>query len=291
MIAWPNTLIEDIARRNCVIFLGSGISCNSTNADGEKPKSWRSLLENGANTHIYNTDLKDQINRKVSEGDYLLACELLKRGMGAEPFSDYLKNEYLDKQFDEADIHKTIFELDSRIVISPNIDEIYETYARSQTKGTTIVKTYKDNDITDVIRTGSFLIIKTHGSISHPHEVIFTSNDYAQIRNKYREFYDIINALILTRTFLFLGAGLNDPDIKLLMENYSFRYKYSRKHQFVIPSDAMSSEEETIYSDLLNMNFLKYDRADEHQELKESLVELVAKVSAKRNELSGKQNW
>lgn len=291
MIAWPNTLIEDIARRNCVIFLGSGISCNSTNAGGEKPKSWRALLEYGANTHIDNNDLKDQIIRKVSEGDYLLACDMLKRGMGDGLFSDYLKNEYLDKQFDVAEIHKTIFELDSRIVISPNVDEIYETYARSQTKGTTIVKTYKDNDITDVIRTGSFLIIKTHGSISHPHEVIFTSNDYAQIRNKYREFYDIINALILTRTFLFLGAGLNDPDIKLLMENYSFRYKYSRKHQFVIPSDAMSREEETIYSDLLNMNFLKYDRADEHKELKDSLVELVAKVSAKRNELSGNQNW
>ena len=126
MIAWPNTLIEDIARRNCVIFLGSGISCNSTNADGEKPKSWRVLLENGANKHINNNDLKDQIIRKVSQGDYLLACEMLKRGMGDESFSDYLKKEYLDKRFDEADIHKTIFELDSRIVISPNVDEIYE---------------------------------------------------------------------------------------------------------------------------------------------------------------------
>jgi len=39
------------------------------------------------------------------------------------------------------------------------------------------------------------------------------------------------------------------------------------------------------------MNFLKYDRADEHKELKDSLAELVAKVSAKRNELSGNQNW
>ena len=93
MIAWPNTLIEDIARRNCVIFLGSGISCNSTNADGEKPKSWRALLEYGANKHIDNNDLKDRIIRKVSEGDYLLACEMLKRGMGDESFSDYLKKE------------------------------------------------------------------------------------------------------------------------------------------------------------------------------------------------------
>lgn len=291
MIVWPNSLIEDIARRNCVIFLGSGISCNSKNADGVKPKSWRVLLEHGASTYIGDHALKDLIIKKISEGDYLLACELLKRGMGEEPFSDYLKAEYLDKQFEVATIHKTIFDLDARIVISPNVDEIYETYAKMQTKGSTIVKTYKDNDITDVIRTGSFLIIKSHGTISNAREVIFTSNDYAQIRNKYREFYDIMNSLILTQTFLFLGAGLNDPDIKLLMENYSFRYKYSRKHQFVIPSDAMSNEEERIYSDLLNMNFLKYDRSDEHKELKDSLVDLVALVSAKRDELSKKQNW
>lgn len=291
MITWPNTLIEDIARRNCVIFLGSGISCNSTNAQGERPKNWKSLLEYGADTHITNCDLKDQIHKKVDERDYLLACEMLKRGMGDEAFSDYIKSEYLTKRFEVADIHKTIFELDSRIIISPNVDVIYETYATSQTQGTTIVKTYTDNDITDVIRTGSILIIKNHGKISNPHEVIFTANDYAQIRNRYREFYDIINALILTRTFLFVGAGLHDPDIKLLMENYSFRYKYSRKHQFVIPSDEMSIDEENIYSDLLNMNFLKYDRSNEHKELKDSLAELVNKVNEKRDELSRNQNW
>lgn len=291
MIAWPNSLIEDIARRNCVIFLGCGISCNSINATGEKPKNWKSLLQCGANRYITNNGLKSQILNKVSENDYLLACEMLKREMGDESFSDFIKEEYLTKRFDVADIHKTIFELDSRIIISPNVDEIYETYAKNQTQGTTIVKTYTDNDITDVIRTGSYLIIKTHGTISNPHDVIFTANDYAQIRNKYREFYDIINALILTRTFLFLGAGLYDPDIKLLLENYSFRYKYSRKHQFVIPSDAMSIEEEKIYSDLLNMNFLKYEKINEHQELKDSLKDLVMKVNAKREVLSRNQSW
>ena len=39
-ISWPNSLINDIARRRCVIFLGSGISRNSVNATGLHPKTW-----------------------------------------------------------------------------------------------------------------------------------------------------------------------------------------------------------------------------------------------------------
>lgn len=47
MIDWPEKLIQDIARRRCVLFLGSGVSANSINADGERPKTWREVLESG----------------------------------------------------------------------------------------------------------------------------------------------------------------------------------------------------------------------------------------------------
>ena len=46
--------------------------------------------------------------------------------------------------------------------------------------------------------------------------MVFTRNEYADARNKYRDFYSIIEALAITHTFLFLGCGLNDPDTRLM---------------------------------------------------------------------------
>lgn len=55
---WPEKLVEDIARRRCVLFLGSGVSANSTNVAGERPKSWAAVLEHGI------TKLTEGVNKK-----------------------------------------------------------------------------------------------------------------------------------------------------------------------------------------------------------------------------------
>ena len=44
MIDWPEYLIEAIARRKSVLFLGSGISANSCNDAGKHPLTWEAFL-------------------------------------------------------------------------------------------------------------------------------------------------------------------------------------------------------------------------------------------------------
>lgn len=41
---WPDNLVDAIARRKCVLFLGSGISANSCNEDGKHPATWEAFL-------------------------------------------------------------------------------------------------------------------------------------------------------------------------------------------------------------------------------------------------------
>lgn len=43
MIDWPEALVEAIARRRCVLFLGSGISANSKNSSGKQPATGKSF--------------------------------------------------------------------------------------------------------------------------------------------------------------------------------------------------------------------------------------------------------
>lgn len=291
MIDWPNNVITDIARRQCILYLGSGVSHNSINAEGKRPMTWRAFLEKGAERNELSSKEKKEIKAKVRSFDYLMACELLKRYLGADAFNDFLDASFKAPRFSEADIHKEIFKLDSRIVITPNFDNIYETYVMNATQGAIVTKNYCDDDIASSIRKRDPIILKLHGSISTPAKTIFSHVDYAKARSEYSGFYQLLNALLLTQTFLFMGAGLNDPDIKLLLENYAFQYKTSRKHYFIIPSNQLSAKEREIYEESLNIKFLLYNSANNHQELTDSIRELNKAVDQARQEMAEQQSW
>ena len=220
-----------------------------------------------------------------------MACELLKRSLNDGRFINLLRDEFQRPGFMVADIHKDIFLLDSRIVITPNFDKIYESYAANEAKGTIITKYYYDSDIVDVLRDDAYVILKIHGCIDSPNQLIFSKLDYVEKRNQYRSFYEILEALALTKTFIFIGAGLNDPDIQLLLENHAFRHKVSHKHYFILPKKYTSSQELKVYSESMNLEFILYDDKLEHKELKDSIKDLISIVDNKRNEIAAARNW
>ncbi len=284
MINWPDSLISDLAEGRCVIFLGSGISNNATNRTGQRPKTWRALLEKAAE-EVVDSKRKKTINACIKRYDYLMACELVKTALGDDRFNDLLRDEFQTPMFLPADIHKDIFNLDAPVVITPNFDKIYDTYVTTEAHGTIPVLNYNSDDIIDNIRSGKPIVLKIHGTIDERRKLIFSKKDYAKARSEYAKFYKLLEALILTKTFLFLGAGLNDPDIQLLLENYSFEYGHTRKHYFVIHDNEYSNDELSVYESTLNLLFLKYDwnrKVKSHQDFLDSVKELVSRVEAKK---------
>jgi hypothetical protein len=75
MIDWPADLIEDLAARRCVLFLGAGVSKNSKNANGERPKDWVEYLKSLA-SRIPDATKRAEIDGCIAEWDLLTACEL-----------------------------------------------------------------------------------------------------------------------------------------------------------------------------------------------------------------------
>jgi hypothetical protein len=135
------------------------------------------------------------------------------------------------------------------------------------------------------------IVLKMHGSIDAPNETIFSRDDYAKARTDYRDFYSVLDALTITNTFLFIGCGLNDPDIRILLEDYRYRFKYSRNHYFTIPKKANPEFVNDVLGDSLNLTFLKYDSTSNHIELTNSLTQLVSAVDLKRSEIAQQQSW
>lgn len=287
MISWPDDLVNDIARRKCVLVLGAGVSKNSVNAGGARPKDWKEFLR----TASENINGKTEIRKQIASGDFLTACELIKKQLGRDDFNTLIRTEFLIPQFQPADIHEYIYNLDSRIVITPNFDKIYDTYANTVSHGSIIVKKHTDGDVADCIRRPEHLIIKIHGSVETADDLIFTRKDYSLARVKYRDFYNIIDALSITHTFCFIGCGTNDPDIRLMLEDYSFKFMQNKKHFIVMAKNIVHNKVLDIISETMSLKPLLYDSKNYHELLTSSIKQLVDLVEIKRNELSGTMKW
>lgn len=293
MISWPSVLVEDLSRRRCVIFLGAGVSKNSRNDAGRAPRNWHEFLS-GAAERLGNVSDKKLSKRLLRERDYLTACEVIKDSMGDEEFISHVESEYLTPGYKSAEIHELIFKLDARIVLTPNFDKIYETYAGNVSEGTVKVKHYYADDVASVIRGRKTdrIIIKMHGTIDEPNKLIFSRKDYVSARSHNRDFYSLLDSLIMTHTFLFVGCGLDDPDIKLLLEDYAHKFRFSRSHYFIARKRAVDSQVARIVEATMKLKILEYSGSGiDHSKLVDSLRDLVVQTEAGRIDLAENQDW
>lgn len=292
MITWPNELIDDIAKRKSVLYLGSGISAASKNDDGKSPATWKEFLEGILNARSEKlATCQNTIEQLLKKENYLMACEIIVKHLGERDFGELVADEFRRPGYHPNELHKIIFSLDSRLVITPNIDKIYDQYATTQSNGTVIIKTYRD-DIARYLRAPDFLIIKAHGTIDDTDHIILTHGQYSKIRNDFAPFYRMLDALLLTHTFIFLGCGMSDPDIQLVLENLNFSFPGCRPHYMVISSNNLSEDELNCVASNRNIEFLKYDNPDNtHSQLLDSLKDLDRKVTEKRQEIAGLVSW
>lgn len=293
MIEWPDLLIDAIARRRCVVFLGSGISANARNIDGKKPPTWAEFLK----TVLINEEkklqnVKDLLEKLINIGDFLMACEVIINNIGERAFAEAVADEFRRPGYKHSDVHKLIFGLDSRIVVTPNVDKIYEQYALHESDSTIVVKFYYDDDIAKYIRSKDYLLIREHGYVDDANKMIFTQKQYNIARCQYRTFYDLMDALILTHTFIFLGCGINDPDIKLVLENSNFSHCGCNPHYFVTEKGSFDLEIAKVLRSNRNLEFLEYNNSDgTHSRLIEDLKKLNEVVDGERKTISDQQSW
>ena len=279
---WPNELKNSLVKQQTVLYLGSGVSHNATDANGNHPKTWRSLIEFAMNNRGLSQDKKDVIQKYLDKEDLVFAGQLLKNMLGEDDFYNFLEGE-LKTNYRYASIHEDLFTLNQKIVVTPNFDTIYDSYAKSNDHTIGVYSYKQANSIVDNIRKIQMVIIKSHGSIDEVRDVIFSYSDYCNARTQYSLFYEVLNSLLTTKTFLFIGAGLNDPDIKMLLEDNKYKYQTLAKHYFVIPNDEIGEYEKTVYEETMGIKFLTFNKANGYEELMISLHSLADYVDGMSN--------
>jgi hypothetical protein len=104
-------------------------------------------------------------------------------------------------------------------------------------------------------------------------------------------FYEILKSLVLTHTFLFIGCGIDDPDIRELFEDVQFAHQRMPHHFMTIPAGEVNEDVMAIATEAMKVRFLQYSPDNGHEELTQSLGELVKLVDAFRDSRVVDRKW
>lgn len=279
MIVWPKTLVTEIARRRCILFLGAGVAASASNANGKRPMEWKAFLNNSA-TLVSEPSKRSAIEKLIDDNRLLLALQAIRKEADAGDYHSLLNECFNDATFEPSDLHKIIFKLDSRLVITTNFDKIYEKHCNAVAQAGFKVLPYYSGSLSDEIRSDTRLIIKAHGSIDEISRMVFTKAEYHEAKESYSSFYAILKALLLTNTCIFIGCGLDDPDVLLILEEVRIAVNSNRPHYALLRSGSFSQYVKDDLISAYNVKALEY--GPDHSNLVKDLEMLFLEVDVAR---------
>lgn len=220
---WSDHLIDRIASGDFVLMVGAGISRSCVNSKGDHPPSWTELLEKMAKSFL-STRTRRLAREALQHSDYLAAAELIRsevRKAGRD--HDYLRlitdatdgGSKAEDQFQPSSLHDTLMRLNPTVIVTTNYDRILERASKSGYN----IHSFESQTLGSDLRQGSPVLVKIHGTVDKPPDVILTRSDYSRLRRDGARALATLQALFLTKPALFVGYGFSDPDIHLVLEN------------------------------------------------------------------------
>jgi hypothetical protein len=274
-INWSDYLIQEIAYRRVILFLGSGISATAKNDAGESPLTWedfitraQALLDNPTPEIL--AFIKDMITQK----NYLMALQVIFNKTDQGKYSHFINEVFSRQNFKSSDVHQYIKDIDCKITITTNFDRIYDILCNEH--GYTTATYMESKKIIINLKSTQNIIIKAHGNIDDIPNIVFTQEQYYRARMENPEFYQLLNSLFLTHTALFLGYSLNDPDINLILENVANSTSPSTPH-YIVVKEGVHEQIKEHWLKSYNMSCIEY--GPNYSDLDDNILKLSTLVS------------
>jgi hypothetical protein len=281
MIEWPTTLVREIVKERCIFFLGAGVSASAKDERGNSPPGWEAFLRSACDL-VGATDKKAAIDALVRERRFLLALQAIKDNADRARYHDFL-NQNFNVPYEPGRLHEVIYDLDAKVVITTNFDKIYEGYCqRYRPGGRALHKVidYNSNALADELRDDTRLLIRAHGSINNVRDMIFTRAEYHAAKRNHAAFYEVMKALFLTNTLIFVGCSLDDPDLLLLLEDVHILGQHEKPHYALIKSGQANPFIVKDWRETYNIEVLEY--GPEYDDLIPNMESLLEGVQEQR---------
>lgn len=287
----PAELVGAVAEGRAILFAGAGVSRGRVRKGAKMVEqylpTWDGLLSEllrhavapGRMTMAEAASMRAAIKKQKHE----FVGETVRRRMGEADYEDALERIFRDPNLQPTDRHDKIVALPFAGILTTNYDKLLESsFARHRGL---LPPTYTFQDAADAAAALSherFFVLKAHGDIDRKDSIVLTKRDYRDITHRQPGYRAVLNAIFITKTVLFVGCGMTDPDITLILETLteSLRGKGPPHYALVPERDAKTAEAE-YWRDFYGIRLLQYDATKGHPEIDQFLAKLKRAVDTK----------
>lgn len=269
----PLPLLDDIAAGKCLPFIGAGFSMNTKLPANSIMPDWPGLTKflaeiAGIPSGLGGPEVASEYERKFGRVQLIEAIRKALHSDEAEPGVSHL----------------AFAQLPFETIYTTNFDLLLEN-ANSQIK-----KPYRSlvGELQMPFHGGPLTtnIVKMHGDIRHEEHMIITKEDYQKYLAEYPVISTHLSAMLITRTALFIGYSLSDPDFEHIRDVIRSRLGRFERMSYILQFNQTESKVNKMLSDNLHVVNLKISKKKSKDE---KLSELFNQIQEELDLRAGRE--
>jgi hypothetical protein len=270
-VAPPAALEQALRARECVVFVGAGLSSGAGLPD------WSELVRRLA------ADLGVQPQPRL---DYLDLAQWYREQFGPSRLAQVVR-ETFGAQGLPTLAHYLLMGLPVRHVITTNYDDLLERALAGLKQHP--VRVLRQEDVAHTGRAGTY-VVKLHGDASHPEDIVISRDDYDEFFQRRPATALLLEGLLLNQAFFFVGYGLRDPNFRQLYSRIARMLRQARRPAFATTFEAGADTGEHLrrqwrHKHLHLVPIAGASLADQEQQLLRFLDRLADQVTMSRPRL------
>jgi hypothetical protein len=271
----PTELTDALKNGRCATFIGAGLSVGAGYPTWEQ--LLKALIERASATGVINPQKKNELEAIAKNpSKWLMVAQEINDLYGRGPFQSELGKVFEETKADVTEAHKLITDIPFKFVVTTNYDQLIENAYFPKFNRIPKIFTHQDTpDFADALWKQDFFILKAHGDLQKKSSIILTEKDYRTVVYSSPGYRALLAAIFTTKTVLFLGASLSDPEIQLLLRSLHDAFQGSGQYHYALVSNADFSETEAgHWRKNYNVCCIRYEASNGHPELVQFLKDV-----------------
>jgi SIR2-like protein len=226
---FPKPVLDDLVTGKWVPVVGAGMSLNATVPTGKKMPLWAGMSKE------LSDELGDFASTSVLDGISAYEHEF-GRARLIERLSDIL----LIREAHPGNAHKEFCTIPFDIVCTTNFDFLLERQYDLTPRY--VYPVVDEEQLSINAGNAGTLLLKLHGDLRHPGRLIVTEADYDGFLTNYPLLATYLSNQLITKTAVFIGYSLDDPDFRQIWHIVSERLGRTRRMAYTIAVSARATD-------------------------------------------------
>lgn len=227
--SFPKPVLDDLVTGRWLPVVGAGMSMNAVLPKGKKMPLWKELGDALA------SQLSDFTASSVLDG-----ISAYEHEFGRARLVKKLIELLHIQDSRPGSAHREFCSIPFDLVCTTNFDFLLE---RQYEQTPRYVHPLIDEEQLSVdIGAAGTLLLKLHGDVHHPSRLVVTESDYDGFLNTYPLIATYLANQLITKTAVFIGYSLDDPDFRQIWNVVSSRLGRNRRPAYTLAINARSSD-------------------------------------------------